>query len=166
MALTVYPCLLVFVTLLTFTSPSLWLVFVSMGLLKSLAYSVNDPLKELLYGVTTTEVKFGCKSWIDVLGSRIAKGVGSMLTGSAGGDERKLVQQAALPCLVAGILLAGASVRVGEMREEMGSRKGGEGAEGSEGDLEYEVELVGRGNDKDDKDDNIEENKTEDLLAV
>ncbi|GMH83999.1 hypothetical protein TrST_g10460 [Triparma strigata] len=167
MSLTVYPCLLIFVTLLTFTSPSLWLVFVSMGLLKSLAYSVNDPLKELLYGVTTNEVKFGCKSWIDVLGSRIAKGVGSMLTGSVGGDERKLVQRAALPCLVAGILLAGASVRVGEMREEIGSRKVGEGEEEDEErnqEIEYEentgIEMV-----KDD--DEYNNNRvTEDLIAV
>ena len=127
-----------------------------------------------------------------MLGSRIAKGVGSMLTGSVGGDERKLVQvrycddaclsfaplvirsnsllgspqRAALPCLVAGILLAGASVRVGEMREEIGSRKVGEGEEEDEErnqEIEYEentgIEMV--------KDDDEYDNKvTEDLIAV
>ena len=129
-----------------------------------------------------------------MLGSRIAKGVGSMLTGSVGGDERKLVQvrycddaclsfaplvirsnsllgspqRAALPCLVAGILLAGASVRVGEMREEIGSRKVGEGEEEEEDEernqgIEYEentgIEMV--------KDDDEYNNKvTEDLIAV
>ncbi|GMI45974.1 hypothetical protein TrCOL_g5818 [Triparma columacea] len=133
LALRVFPCLLVGATLLCFIYPSLGMVFVSMGVLKALAYSLNDPLKELLYQPTTDRVKYNAKSWVDVVGSRLAKGVGSVVARQGGRGEGGLMKNAALPCLGVSLVMGAVSVKVGEVFKdyvERGVRVGEEGGEG------------------------------------
>lgn len=58
--------------------------------LQGLTYALNEPCKEMLYLPTSDAIKFKAKGWIDVFGSRCAKGVGSFVTLSSGGDRRRL----------------------------------------------------------------------------
>lgn len=44
----------------------------------------------MLYLPTSDAIKFKAKGWIDVFGSRVAKGVGSFVTLSSRGDRRRL----------------------------------------------------------------------------
>lgn len=44
----------------------------------------------MLYLPTSDAIKFKAKGWIDVFGSRCAKGVGSFVTLSTRGDRRRL----------------------------------------------------------------------------
>ena len=117
--LVLFPILLIIATLAAFIYPSLPLIFAIMSLLKSFSYSINDPLKEILWCLTTNEVKFTAKPYIDVLGARVAKAVGSGITKYAGGEVASVVTVAALPCLVAGIALMACAVKVGEQFQEI-----------------------------------------------
>ena len=51
--LLIFPCLLFFASLLTNLVPSLWLLFYTVSVLKALTYSLNEPVKELLYMPTS-----------------------------------------------------------------------------------------------------------------
>lgn len=58
--------------------------------IQGLTYALNEPCKEMLYLPTSDAIKFKAKGWIDVFGSRVAKGVGSFVTLSSRGDRRRL----------------------------------------------------------------------------
>jgi AAA family ATP:ADP antiporter len=47
---------------------------------KGLGYAINNPTKEIMYIPTSKDVKFKSKGWIDMFGSRSAKGAGSTVT--------------------------------------------------------------------------------------
>jgi len=79
-------------------------LFVSMSLLKALTYSINDPAKEILYIPTSNTVKFKAKFWIDVVGARFAKAIGSSINTYAGTVER-IVQYGSLPSVVTAMAL-------------------------------------------------------------
>lgn len=104
--LLIFPSLLVMVTVTTFVAlpMNLPVLFVSMSLLKALTYSVNDPAKEILYIPTSNSVKFKAKFWIDVVGARIAKAIGSSINTYAGTAER-IVAYGSLPSVVTAITL-------------------------------------------------------------
>lgn len=57
--------------------PVLSIVLTSMVILKGLAYTLNNPAKEILYIPTSRDVKFKAKGWIDVFGIRSVKGAGA-----------------------------------------------------------------------------------------
>ena len=104
--LRLFPTLLVLVTLLTYVAVpgNLPTLFVSLALLKAMTYSVHDPSKELLYLPTADIIKFRSKFWIDVVGARIAKAVGSSINGYAGSLER-IVQVGSLPSVLTAVAL-------------------------------------------------------------
>ena len=51
-----------------------------MLVVKSVAYSVNNPIKEMMYIPTSKDAKFKAKGIIDMFGSRAAKGTGAQIT--------------------------------------------------------------------------------------
>ncbi len=104
--LRIFPSLLVAITVMTFVAlpMNLPVLFISMSLLKALTYSINDPSKEILYIPTGNTVKFKAKFWIDVVGARIAKAVGSSINTYAGTAER-IVQYGSLPSVVTAVAL-------------------------------------------------------------
>lgn len=51
-----------------------------MMIIKGMSYALNNPTKEILYQMTSTSIKFKCKSWIDTFGQRGAKATGSIVT--------------------------------------------------------------------------------------
>jgi ATP:ADP antiporter, AAA family len=55
----------------------LWITFGVMIIAKGLSYALNNPSKEMMYIPTSKDVKFKSKGWIDMFGSRLAKGAGS-----------------------------------------------------------------------------------------
>jgi AAA family ATP:ADP antiporter len=46
--------------------------------LRALNYSLNHPVREVLYIPTTKDVKFKAKAWNEAFGTRIAKNIGSV----------------------------------------------------------------------------------------
>jgi AAA family ATP:ADP antiporter len=65
-------------------------LFVSLTILKAMTYSIHDPSKELLYLPTSLAIKFRSKFWIDVVGARVAKAVGSAINTFAGNVDRSI----------------------------------------------------------------------------
>ncbi|CAM9979378.1 unnamed protein product, partial [Laminaria digitata] len=88
--LRIFPTLLVVAVVSSFFAPSLRFLFIAVAILKGLTYALNEPCKEMLYLPTSDAIKFKAKGWIDVFGSRCAKGVGSFVTLSSRGDRRRL----------------------------------------------------------------------------
>ncbi len=99
--LRIFPSFLLFIMFMAFVAMpmNLPVLFVSMSVLKALTYSINDPAKEILYIPTGDVVKFKAKFWIDVVGARIAKAVGSSINTYAGTAER-IVQYGSTPSVV------------------------------------------------------------------
>jgi AAA family ATP:ADP antiporter len=89
MTLRLFPTLLVLATVLAFAAipGNLAVLFVCMAILKAMTYSIHDPSKELLYLPTSLAIKFRSKFWIDVVGARVAKAVGSTINSFAGNVE-------------------------------------------------------------------------------
>lgn len=53
------------------------------------SHSRACPIIEMLYIPTSVETKFKAKVWIDVVGARIAKGLGSVINANYGGQYVK-----------------------------------------------------------------------------
>jgi len=71
-----------------------------MSALKALTYAINEPLKEILYIPTGEVVKYRVKVWIDVLGARLAKAMGSFLASSGPLHPAMMSEYAFLPTLL------------------------------------------------------------------
>ena len=81
-----FPTLLGVCSTLVWLSPTIWVVFSVMMVIKGMSYALNNPTKEILYQATSTSVKFKCKSWIDTFGQRSAKALGSVITNACASD--------------------------------------------------------------------------------
>lgn len=58
-------------------NPTLSTTLIVFVLTRGLNYALNQPAKEQLYIPTSRETKYKAKAWIDMFGSRMAKGTGS-----------------------------------------------------------------------------------------
>eukprot|EP00535_Pseudo-nitzschia_heimii_P006703 CAMPEP_0197181042 /NCGR_PEP_ID=MMETSP1423-20130617/5439_1 /TAXON_ID=476441 /ORGANISM="Pseudo-nitzschia heimii, Strain UNC1101" /LENGTH=705 /DNA_ID=CAMNT_0042631205 /DNA_START=231 /DNA_END=2348 /DNA_ORIENTATION=- len=87
-----FPTMLLIVTFLAYGAlpGKLNVLFVSLSLLKAMTYSIHDPSKELLYIPTSNAIKFRAKFWIDVVGERISKAIGSAFNTLAKNIEQSL----------------------------------------------------------------------------
>lgn len=103
--LLIFPMLLFFSVILAYISPSFWVLFIMVSLLKALIFSLNEPVKELLYIPTSDPIKFKAKAWIDVFGSRLAKAAGSSITSIAAGNIKKLRNISEIPCIVVAVMM-------------------------------------------------------------
>mmetsp|Transcript_4769 Transcript_4769/g.9109 ORF Transcript_4769/g.9109 Transcript_4769/m.9109 type:complete len:649 (-) Transcript_4769:51-1997(-) len=99
--LRIFPTMLLIITVMTFIAlpRNLPVLFVSISFLKALTYSINDPAKEILYIPTSNAVKFKAKFWIDVVGARVAKAIGSSINTYAGTIDR-IVKYGSFPSLL------------------------------------------------------------------
>lgn len=117
----IFPIVLLCSSFLIFAAkPNLWLVFFTLAFLKSLIYSIHGPATEILYIPTSNTVKLKSKFWIDVVGNRSAKALGSSITMHAGqtGAER-VAAYAATPSILVSILLMALSMRIGDKFENL-----------------------------------------------
>eukprot|EP00980_Cylindrotheca_fusiformis_P019352 scaffold6638_cov127-Cylindrotheca_fusiformis.AAC.36 len=96
-----FPTLLLLATIVAFGAVpgNLTVIFFSLSILKAMTYSVHDPAKEILYIPTSNAVKFRAKFWIDVVGERISKAVGSGFNNFAGSVDRS-VRIGSIPSLL------------------------------------------------------------------
>lgn len=110
----VFPTVLLVVTISAFVifPGNLYFLFISLSLCKALTYSVHDPSEEVLYMPTSDDAKFRAKFWIDVVGQRIAKAIGSAINNYAGSVEG-IVKYGSLPSVVASLALWLACYQVG-----------------------------------------------------
>ncbi len=87
-----FPLMMLICTLIVWISPSIWIVFAVMMVMKAMSYALNNPTKEILYQMTSTSIKFKCKSWIDTFGQRSAKATGSLVTNAFASSMIDLVK--------------------------------------------------------------------------
>ena len=99
-SLLAFPTVLFIAVVITNLVPSLWVLFSMVSIIKALSFSLNEPVKELLYIPTSQPIKFKAKAWIDVFGCRLAKAAGSFITHIAHGDAYKLRAISEIPCLL------------------------------------------------------------------
>jgi AAA family ATP:ADP antiporter len=99
-----FPTLLLVVTIVAYGAipGNLTVLFFSLSVLKAMTYSVHDPSKEILYIPTSNAVKFRAKFWIDVVGERISKAIGSAFNTFAGSVDRS-VQIGSVPSLLSAV---------------------------------------------------------------
>mmetsp|Transcript_19273 Transcript_19273/g.26541 ORF Transcript_19273/g.26541 Transcript_19273/m.26541 type:complete len:264 (-) Transcript_19273:37-828(-) len=133
-----FPALLTVAVLVGYMFPRLWVLFVCMSVLKGLTYSLFEPCVEMLFLPTTDEIKFKCKGWIDVVGARMAKALGSLITLRYGKNPRALATYGGLPSFLISLILLMVTVAVGEHFEALvASGK----IVGEEDELEEEADM-------------------------
>lgn len=116
----VFPTVLLFVTIFAFVlfPQNLYFLFISLSVCKALTYSVHDPSEEVLYMPTSDDAKFRAKFWIDVVGQRIAKAIGSAINNYAGSVEG-IVKYGGLPSVAASLALWLACYQVGPLFDRL-----------------------------------------------
>ena len=122
-ALLILPMTIFVAVIVTNLVPNLWVYFVFLSIIKSLLFSLHDPVKELLYMQTSEAVKFKAAAWIDVFGCRFAKALGSLLANFAHGDLKKLHVLVEIPCIIISLLFIGISYVTGEKFEYLTNNK-------------------------------------------
>lgn len=122
MTLRLYPSLLVVGVFFSFLLPNFFTLFSVMAILKATTYSIFDPCKEILYVPTSNAVKFKAKFWIDVVGARCAKALGSSINNLSNADTHQLIQYGWIPSVFISLLLLLVSILAGKEFEEIVSR--------------------------------------------
>jgi AAA family ATP:ADP antiporter len=123
MSLLIYPSVLFSAVIITNLVPSLKVLFVMVSILKALAFSLNEPVKELLYIPTSESIKFKAKAWIDVFGCRSAKAIGSLLTSFSYGDANRLRMISEMPCIIISLVILALAWSIGTDFQELVQRK-------------------------------------------
>lgn len=118
--LRVFPTLLLIVNIIAFGAlpGNLAVLFFSISLLKAMTYSIHDPAKEILYIPTSNAIKFKAKFWIDVVGARFAKAIGSSINHFSGSVHRS-IRVASAPSLLTAAALWYVCCRVGTHFEDL-----------------------------------------------
>ena len=83
-------------------------VFYVMMVMKATGYALNNPAKEILYQVTSSAVKFKCKSWIDTFGQRGCKALGAAINTMVSSSTADLINYGSM----VGVTLSGGLVWV------------------------------------------------------
>ena len=175
-----FPTLLLLANMVAFGAlpGNLTVLFFSMSLLKAMTYSIHDPAKEILYMPTANAIKFKSKFWIDVVGARIAKAVGSTINRMSGSVDRS-IQVASAPSLLTAAALWWVCFRVGQQFDHLvqhhivvgssSSSSGGDHTSGLRHGPRGETDLLvveHYGVDDDDDDDNNDEGPIGDGLEM
>lgn len=118
--LRLFPAMLLFANVIAFVAlpGNLTVLFFCMSLLKAMTYSIHDPGKEILYLPTAPAIQFKSKFWIDVVGARIAKAIGSSINNYAGSVDRS-IRVASAPSLITAAALFYACFKVGTIFETL-----------------------------------------------
>jgi ATP:ADP antiporter, AAA family len=118
--LRIFPTLLLLANIIAFGAlpGNLAVLFFSISLLKAMTYSIHDPVKEILYIPTSNAIKFKAKFWIDVVGARFAKAIGSSINHYSGSVHRS-IRIASAPSLLTATGLWFVCYRVGLQFDEL-----------------------------------------------
>jgi len=112
-ALLIFPTCLFLTVIITNLVPNLWVLFVFLSTMKSMIFSLHDPVKELLFMPTSDAIKFKAGAWINVFGSRFAKACGSFVVTFAHGDIHRLRVLVEMPCIIISIVFMGCVYKAG-----------------------------------------------------
>jgi AAA family ATP:ADP antiporter len=145
-----FPALLLLCAVVVYISPTIWVVFAVMMIMKGMSYALNNPTKEILYQQTSTSIKFKCKSWIDTFGQRSAKAAGSLVTNAFASSMAELVAYGSIVGVVGSVFLIWVSHYMGKEFEELSASgtKVGEAVEKVQ--VHSEIELGSTQNDEED----------------
>jgi len=119
--LQIFPAMLMVMVVVGYIFPLLWVLFLCLSILKGLLYSLYEPCIEMLFLPTSDEIKFKCKGWIDAVGARIAKAIGSMIILYYGQNPTKLVTYRGLPSFLISLLLFFLTISAGREFEKLQS---------------------------------------------
>lgn len=148
----IFPTVLLGVTICAFVvfPHNLPFLFIALSICKALTFSVHDPAEEVLYMPTSDAIKFKAKFWIDVVGQRVAKALGSAVNNYAGSIEG-IVKYGSLPSIVASIALWFACYQVGVLFDRL--TKSGDIVGLEDGEVTEGLELVSSYVETDEKED-------------
>jgi AAA family ATP:ADP antiporter len=120
LTLRLFPTLLLIANIVAFGAlpGNLPVLFLSLSLLKAMTYSIHDPAKEILYIPTSNAIKFKSKFWIDVVGARFAKAIGSSIN-KMSGSVHGSIRVASAPSLLTAAALWYVCYRVGGLFDEL-----------------------------------------------
>eukprot|EP00956_Cyclotella_meneghiniana_P008039 scaffold10711_cov73-Cyclotella_meneghiniana.AAC.5 len=137
----IFPTVLLGVTICAFVifPHNLPFLFIALSICKALTFSVHDPAEEVLYMPTSDAIKFKAKFWIDVVGQRVAKALGSAVNNYAGSIEG-IIKYGSLPSIVASIALWFACYQVGVLFDRL--TKSGDIVGLEDGDVTEGLELA------------------------
>ena len=137
----IFPTVLLGVTICAFVifPHNLPFLFIALSICKALTFSVHDPAEEVLYMPTSDAIKFKAKFWIDVVGQRVAKALGSVVNNYAGSIEG-IIKYGSLPSIVASIALWFACYQVGVLFDRL--TKSGDIVGLEDGDVTDGLELA------------------------
>lgn len=96
LTLLLFPSLCLAVIIFVRITPTLYVVFAAMMMLKACSYALNNPTKEILYQPTNPAVRYKAKSWIDIFGARGSKALGSVVTNAFSDSATNLVANGSL----------------------------------------------------------------------
>jgi AAA family ATP:ADP antiporter len=96
LTLLLFPSLCLAVIIFVRITPTLYVVFAAMMMLKACSYALNNPTKEILYQPTNPAVRYKAKSWIDIFGARGSKALGSVVTNAFSDSAANLVANGSL----------------------------------------------------------------------
>ena len=127
----IYPVVQIMCIGIVLTHSSIRGTFYCLTILKVASYSVQDPIKELLYMPCNIKTKFVGKIVIDVAGGRLAKGVANLFCAVIGYFARRNTVNAykyfqviaTLPCALSGLAMLAASHEIGKMLETWNEAK-------------------------------------------
>lgn len=113
LTLLIFPMCLFLTVIITNLVPNLWVLFIFLSTMKSMIFSLHDPVKELLFMPTSEAIKFKAGAWINVFGSRFAKACGSFVVTFAHGDVHRLRVLVEMPCIIISIVFMGCVYKAG-----------------------------------------------------
>lgn len=117
-----FPVLMLICTVFVWIWPNIWVVFGVMMVMKGMSYALNNPTKEILYQMTSTTIKFKCKSWIDTFGQRSAKAGGSLITNAFASSIADLTLYGSLFGVAISVLMIWISDWMGKAFEELSAK--------------------------------------------
>jgi AAA family ATP:ADP antiporter len=110
-----YPTVIALCIISIMLKPTIGVFFIAMVAIKGFSYTLNNPIKELLYLPTSKDVKYKAKGFIDGLAGKASKAGGSAITelirAATGGSREALLNVGGLVSL--GIVGAWALVAFG-----------------------------------------------------
>jgi AAA family ATP:ADP antiporter len=96
----------------------LWVLMITMVIIKGISYALNNPCKEIMYIPTSKDVRFKAKSWIDVFGARTSKGAGAWVCALIPAVEDLMIYGSIISLGIVGVWI-GAALYIGRTNHKL-----------------------------------------------
>lgn len=112
--LMLYPLVVAGLVVLTYFFPTLWFFFGALVVFKMFNYALNNPTKEILYIPTDADTRYKSKAWIDAVGARSFKAIGSGMTNAFRASFKELSLYGSIGSLIMIAIWCGVSYFTGK----------------------------------------------------